>query len=552
LALSLGAERFIVKPTEPDVFVGMLREVIREAEAGRLVAPREPVGEEAVYFREYNEALIRKLEDKMLQLEETNRALERELTERKRVEGALRESEEEHRLLVENATVAIIVAQDGMLKLFNPKAMEIAGYSQEELASKPFVELIHPDDREMAIKYYLKRLKGEESPVIYTLRIIDKGGSLKWLESNAILITWEGRPATLSFLNDITERERAEELLELERRRLSMLLEMFPGYIYLQAPDYSVRYANQYFVEHFGEPKGRLCYEVLWGRKEPCEVCPTFEVFDTKTPQVWEWSQTPDGRIYAIYDHPFVDSDGSELVLEIGVDITERKRVEETKDNLIRDVSHELKTPLAKMQMSVEMLTETVGAPSIDRQKVARASEMVAGNAQRLRHTVNSILDLSSLESGRTPYHKTKVQPEKLVGQAILDMRPLAEAKGLELVAELPEGLPQVEGDREKLFHVLTNLVDNAVKFNDQGKIVISAKEKAHEVEIAVSDSGRGILRENLERVFERFYQESPSIPGAGIGLAICKTIVEAHGGMIWAESAGRDQGTIVRFTLPM
>jgi len=91
------------------------------------------------------------------------------------------------------------------------------------------------------------------------------------------------------------------------------------------------------------------------------------------------------------------------------------------------------------------------------------------------------------------------------------------------------------------------------VKFNDHGKIVISAKmKKAHEIEIAVSDSGRGIPRENLDRVFERFWQENPSIPGAGIGLAICKTIVEAHGGRIWAESARGGQGATVRFTLPV
>jgi signal transduction histidine kinase len=230
----------------------------------------------------------------------------------------------------------------------------------------------------------------------------------------------------------------------------------------------------------------------------------------------------------------------------------ERKRLERMKDNLIRDVSHELKTPLAKMQMSVEKLIETVGAPSIDRQEVAKVSEIVAGNVQRLQHTVNNILDLSSLESGRIPYHITRVQPKNLISQVILDMQLLAETKGLKLVAALSEDLPQVEGDREKLLRVLTNLVDNAVKFTEQGKIVISAEKKAHEVEIAVSDSGRGILRKNLNRAFDRFWQERASVPGAGVGLAICKTIVEAHGGKIWAESAGRGQGTTARFTLPI
>ena len=141
----------------------------------------------------------------------------------KRAEEALRESGEKYRLLVENSNEVIIVAQDGMLKFINPKAMEITGYSQEELASKPFAELIHPDDQEMAVKYYLECLQGEETPSIYGLRIIDKDGNTKWLESNATLITWEGSPATLNFLTDITERKRVEEALQRRNRELALL-----------------------------------------------------------------------------------------------------------------------------------------------------------------------------------------------------------------------------------------------------------------------------------------------------------------------------------------
>jgi PAS domain S-box-containing protein len=138
----------------------------------------------------------------------------RDITARKRAEEALRESKEKYRLLVENATVTIVVAQDGMLKFFNPEAMKITGYSREELASKPFIGLIHPDDREMTVEYYLKFLKGEETPPSYTVRIIGKEGGIKWLESNAVLIIWEGRPATLNFLSDITAHKQAEEEIE--------------------------------------------------------------------------------------------------------------------------------------------------------------------------------------------------------------------------------------------------------------------------------------------------------------------------------------------------
>ncbi len=144
------------------------------------------------------------------------------------------------------------------------------------------------------------------------------------------------------------ERRKAEEVATAERERLSMLLESIPGFIYLQAQDYSIRYANKYFTDLFGEPKGRLCHEVLWDRKEPCEVCPTFEVYKTKMPQTWDWSDTPDGKNYKIYDFPFKDSDNSELVLEIGIDNTDLKTAEEKiktlldeKENLQKELNNQ-------------------------------------------------------------------------------------------------------------------------------------------------------------------------------------------------------------------
>ncbi|MCJ7663974.1 MAG: PAS domain S-box protein, partial [Desulfobacterales bacterium] len=137
-----------------------------------------------------------------------------EALKHKRAEEALRESEEKYRILVENANEAIIVAQDGMFKFINPKAMEITGYSKEELTSRPFVEFIHPDDREMVTERHLKRLRDESVSLVYPFRITDKNGNIRWVEINAVKIEWEGRAATLNFLSDTTERKWAEEALQ--------------------------------------------------------------------------------------------------------------------------------------------------------------------------------------------------------------------------------------------------------------------------------------------------------------------------------------------------
>lgn len=120
-----------------------------------------------------------------------------------------------------------------------------------------------------------------------------------------------------------------EDALKAERKRLYSILDVFPGFVYLQAPDHSIAFANRRFIEAYGEPNGRTCYEVMWGRKEPCDPCPTFRVFETKEPEVWVSEHTSRDLVYQVYDEPFFNTDGTMLVLEISIDITDRKRAEE-------------------------------------------------------------------------------------------------------------------------------------------------------------------------------------------------------------------------------
>ncbi|MDQ1328612.1 MAG: hypothetical protein QG641_1897, partial [Candidatus Poribacteria bacterium] len=137
--------------------------------------------------------------------------LAHDITERKLIEDALKTSEEKYRRVVDNANEAIVVAQDGILKFANPKATQISGYSEEELTSKPFTEFVFPDDRQMVAERYQRRLQGEDVINFYVVRIIDKNGDVRWIELNVIPIIWEGNPATLNFMEDVTEKRRMEE-----------------------------------------------------------------------------------------------------------------------------------------------------------------------------------------------------------------------------------------------------------------------------------------------------------------------------------------------------
>jgi PAS domain S-box-containing protein len=180
----------------------------------------------------------------------------RDITDRKRAEEALRASEEQYRTLVENANEAVVVAQDGMLRFVNPKTMEITGYSKEELTSRPFVEFVHPDDRETVVERHQRRLEGEEFFDVYPFRIIAGEGTIKWVEINVVLIEWEGRPATLNFLSDITARKRAEDALLESEKRYRDLYENAPNaYFSISAVDGSVLRCNSAALQLLGYDK---------------------------------------------------------------------------------------------------------------------------------------------------------------------------------------------------------------------------------------------------------------------------------------------------------
>ena len=144
------------------------------------------------------------------ELEIAKSQLETELATRRQIEDALRNSEEKYRLLIENATDGIVVTQDGKLQFFNPRVLEFSGATAEELLSEPFINYIHPDDREMVMNHHIRRLSSEEMPEPYIMRIVDSEEKTWWVENRGVLISWNGAPATLNFLSDITQRIEAE------------------------------------------------------------------------------------------------------------------------------------------------------------------------------------------------------------------------------------------------------------------------------------------------------------------------------------------------------
>ena len=164
--------------------------------------------------RKNSEALLKKCRNNLekvvrrrtAELKKANEALKQEITEREWAEQILSSSEKKYRLVAENANEGIVISQDGFIKYANPKALKIIGCSEEEILTRPFIEFIHPDDRDLVTERNLRRLKGDNVPSVYSYKIVDREGAVKWVEVNAVLITWMGRPATLTFFSNITER----------------------------------------------------------------------------------------------------------------------------------------------------------------------------------------------------------------------------------------------------------------------------------------------------------------------------------------------------------
>lgn len=148
-----------------------------------------------------------------------------DITERRRSEEALRESEEQYRTLVENADEAILVIQDGRIKFVNTRAVVAFGYSVQKFMSIPVFELVHPEDREMVIRRYLEKINGDAAPTRHTYRVLHKEGPVMWIEISSILIQWEGRPATLNLITDITDRKKAEDALREREEKYRTILE---------------------------------------------------------------------------------------------------------------------------------------------------------------------------------------------------------------------------------------------------------------------------------------------------------------------------------------
>jgi len=231
--------------------------------------------------------------------------------------------------------------------------------------------------------------------------------------------------------------------------------------------------------------------------------------------------------------------------------ITEHKRLQSMKDQLIVSVTHELRTPLVSIKGYVDLILSKEAALS---KSLRSEIEIVERNVDRLLNLTNDLLNVQDFEAGRMELKFETLNLHEALAQCIEEMQPLLREKKQEIRLEIPAQPLPIVCDRLRLDQVLTNLLTNANKFaSPGGSIIIRVEEDETTETVSVTDDGIGIDKKDLQRIFEPFAAiEKPSyFKGSGLGLSLAKKLVEAQGGRIWATSPGKGQGATFAFTLP-
>jgi PAS domain S-box-containing protein len=262
--------------------------------------------------------------------------------------------------------------------------------------------------------------------------------------------------------------------------------------------------------------------------------------------------QKKDEIFYLMNLTPMLDHEGNvKFIQGVMRDITELRRIEMMKESLIRDVAHELKTPTAKFDMAVGWFEKEV-EKNHQTTQYKQIIDILKSNTDRLMRTITSIMDLSKLESGMTRLDGADLDLNKDVLEPVrLDMEPICKQRNVQLECVFSKEPLMMKGDRDMLYRLFVNLIGNAAKFTESGKIIVTSHKEKGRVCVTVKDTGIGIEKAFLEKIFDRFVQKTASSTGIGVGLTISRDIALLHHGKVWAESEGLGKGAQFKVEFP-
>jgi PAS domain S-box-containing protein len=495
-----------------------------------------------------------------------------DITDRRQVEAELRETERRYRAIFDNPlNIVYVIDERGVILEASDRTLRRMGFTREDVGKTSLMDLVHPEDLQRATAGALEAASMGHNEHPIEVRVFTKTGEMIWVESVAFSIEKSDQHfKNLAIARDVTERKKTEEALRESEERFRTLIENAQDGISIAEPDGTMRYVSPSTERILGFKPEELVGKNVTEFLHPDDVYNAFE----PRPRLLGEPETLMSQIYRLRH-----KDGSWRVLEAtnknllddpkvrGIvsnfhDITERKEGEESLARYAAELmrsnkeleqfafiaSHDLQEPLRLMRIYVQLFAKRYQG-KLD----SDADEFVGyivSSARRMQELIEGLLAYSLVVApGR---EDQEIDCEATLYRALGTLRTSVEESRAVVTHD---SLPHVVGDGLQLEQLFQNLIDNAIKFRSEEtpRIHVSAEEKAGEWVFSVQDNGIGIDPEFAERifvVFKRLHREE-DYPGAGVGLTLCRKIVERHNGHIWVESeAGK--GAKFRFTIPV
>jgi PAS domain S-box-containing protein len=494
----------------------------------------------------------------------------RDITTRKRAETELRESEDRFRRLADATFEGIMFHDQGTIVDANPRLAEMFGYAPAELLGMNGLELAAPASRELILRQI-----AAGSEAAYEVTGVRQDGSTFPFEAQGRSIRIAGRNLRVTAIRDITERKLAEAQLarayqqaERARGETRAILDAANDAMLLVTPDGHVATINRQFCAMFGVEPQDLLGRSLDDLSDLAERI--FDDMQRVVAQIVEPLQDPVGqftdilvqqwpepRQLELFSTPAAGAGGARLGrLYVFRDVTREREVDRMKTEFVSLVSHELRTPLTSIKGYVDLILEgEVGDINAQQEKFLT---IVGNNATRLVALINDLLDISRIESGKVGLKRDRLDLAAAIQSVANSLAPQIADKQQTLTLDLPQWLPGVWGDADRVTQILTNLLSNAYKYTPVGgalRVAAHALPHTGQLRVAISDSGVGMTPEELEQLFTKFYRArnraTQDVGGTGLGLSITRSLVEMHGGQIEVTSEP-GVGSTFAFTLPV
>ena len=501
----------------------------------------------------------------------------RDITERKRAEERLERSFSLLHATFESTADGILVVDNAhRATVYNQKFVEMWRIPNEVLQTQDDEKFLASiADQTKDPEQFIAQVRQLQSqPEQQSYQIIElKDGRVFECSLQPQCIAGKVCGVVLSF-RDITERRRIHEILDRKQRNLEAIFDAAPLGMLLVGEDMQIKRANDAIKQLVGKDYSQIINQLpgvalacinyatrhepgmVCGGMPPCAVCllrntirtalETEQRIHAVETQVTLRCGDKETRLWFSISAEPVIIDGRKHVVVALNDITDHKRAEEEleaamelKSQFISTVSHELRTPLTSMKEAVSIVFDELPGPINDDQR--HFLDIAKRNIDRLARLINEVLDFQKLGAGKMMFKMQENDIRKAIDEAYTTMAPYAATKQLHLSVQLEDNLPRAVFDGDRIIQVITNLLSNAIKFTpNDGTVCLSARRLGEELVISVTDTGMGIPKESLPKLFGQFYRvhrPGKEIKGTGLGLAIVSKIVQAHGGRVEVES---------------